>query len=75
MSEEAVKPSDQEATRNIMSNIANLLKKGMFFGEYSGHVAEAIAFCERSVAAIEAQLPKAETPGPKLVKTRKKGKA
>ena len=66
-----ISDAEKAATANVISNIAQLLRKGLFFGDNAGYVAEAIAFCDNTVAKIKADLPPApEAPKTKLKKVK-----
>lgn len=45
-------PTDAEklATANVLKNIREILKRGMFFGENSGYVHEAMMWLDKCVA-------------------------
>lgn len=53
-------PEQKAAVANVFENIVVLLKKGLWFGDNAGMVAEAIGFLEANVKvmkAVEAAVP------------------
>lgn len=54
--------AEKAATVNVLKNISALLKKGLFFGEYAGHIFEAVKWLDNCAEKME---PMPE-PDPKL---------
>ncbi len=60
-------PEQNAATANVMKNIAELLKHGMFFGHNAGYVHEALGWLDRMVAELSPKVEEAPKK-PRMVK-------